>query len=71
MKVIYDEKGRLSEVIFNDNDNQEKFWESYIKTQEEMRERFKCSQTEYTKQVQLNFDTQLKFITQQSLGLGM
>ena len=71
MKVIYDEKGRLSEVIFNDNDNQEKFWESYIKTQEEITERFKCSQTEYTKQVQLNFDTQLKFITQQSLGLGM
>lgn len=71
MKVVYDEMGRLSEVTFNDNDDQEKFWDSFNKTQEEITERFKCSQTEYTKQVQLNFDMQLKFITPQSLGLGM
>lgn len=82
MKVIYDEKGRLSEVIFNDNDDQGKFWDSYNKTQEEFTERFKFAQTEYTKQVQnanseytkqvqINCDTQLKFITQQSLGLAM
>ena len=71
MKVIYDEKGRLSEVIFNDNDDQGKFWDSYNKTQEEFTERFKFAQTEYPKQVHINCDTQLKFITQQSLGLAM
>ena len=53
MKIIYDDQGRLSEVIFAENDDQAKFWDAFNKANEEITNRCKILQEENTKAIQL------------------
>lgn len=63
MKITYDEKGRFSEVLFDENDDPKAFWENWSKTviettrvsQQEMTNRIKSTNEETTKQMQNGF----------------
>lgn len=63
MKITYDDHGRFSEVLFDENDDPKTFWESWSKTiieatrinQQEMTERIKSTNEETTKQLQSGF----------------
>ena len=53
MKIIYDDQGRLSEVIFAENDDQTKFWDAFNKANEEITNRCKILQEESTERCKI------------------
>lgn len=84
MKIVYDEKGRLSEIKFDKDDNQKEFWDAFVKTnkdtQLEITNRLKISETELTNRAKeteseitnrtkLIYDAQYQLITAGSIGL--
>ena len=79
MKITYDEHGRFSEIKFDENDDPKAFWENWKEAvigtntviQNEATARAKSYNEETTKQTQIYWDAQTKFITNQNLGLGM
>jgi len=72
MQIKYDDQGRLSEVIFAENDDQTKFWDAFNKANEEITNRCKILQEENTERCKILQEENTKvmqFITKSYLGV--
>ena len=79
MKIIRNEKNQISEIVFNDNDDQKLFWEAFNKEEEEVTIRTKAYIDAYansfakdqdgaTARAKIFADANVQIITARSIG---